>query len=155
MGAYMHEEGHRHFIHWEKRFELGIPLIDKQHEHLVVVCNELYTTLMNSHRSGQSNWQEAFSTSLTESFKYVEEHFSTEETYLSLAGFPSYEIHKQLHTEFAKKVLATVNTFDDATFPVALNYVIYLGNWILQHIAIEDRQFAPCLISYIESQKKK
>lgn len=150
----MHEETSRRFIHWEKRFELGIPSIDKQHKHLVEVCNQLYTALMNSHRTNQKNWQEAFSTSLLESFKYVQEHFSTEENHMSLAAFPSHDAHKKLHAEFIKKVLATVKTFDNATFPTALNYVIYLGDWILQHIAIEDRRYVPYVLRYMENQKQ-
>ena len=29
------------WIKWEKKYELGIPSIDKQHHHLVELCNKL------------------------------------------------------------------------------------------------------------------
>ena len=50
------------FIRWEKRFELGIPVIDAQHKRLVELCNDLYLTIVrNKYRAMQPEWQEAFS----------------------------------------------------------------------------------------------
>ena len=36
------------FIKWEKRFELGIPVIDAQHKRLVELCNDLYLTIVRN-----------------------------------------------------------------------------------------------------------
>lgn len=51
-------ENYALYIKWEKRFELGIPVLDKQHKMLVSLCNELYFSIMEHRSAGANkNWQ--------------------------------------------------------------------------------------------------
>lgn len=51
-------ENYAMYIKWEKRFELGIPVLDRQHKMLVSLCNELYFSIMEHRSAGMNkNWQ--------------------------------------------------------------------------------------------------
>ena len=45
---------------WDKKFELGIPAIDAQHEHLVELCNNLYQSIIRQKDAGGLSGERLF-----------------------------------------------------------------------------------------------
>lgn len=146
------------FIKWDSRFALGITYIDKQHMHLVELCNKLYTEVMESRlkvgNDENSHWQVALAGTLKECVSYVAIHFADEEKLMKLVNFQGYGEHKQRHDEFTRKVLETARNFETISFTDAIKFCKFLYEWILSHIAHEDKLFVKPIIDYKNSQKK-
>lgn len=134
-------------VQWCKRYELGIPIVDSQHKKLISLCNSLYESAKINDRNVQ---KEHLICALKDCTSYVKEHFATEEELMQKAGYIDFEIHKAQHRNFAKKVLETAKELEEKNFTTALNFVMFLYDWILQHISYDDRQFAPAVIAFIE-----
>lgn len=144
------------FIKWNPNFAIGIPVIDKQHMHLVELCNKLYTGIMESRKKNgnneNSNWQTALAGTLKECVAYVATHFADEEKLMKVSGFQGYAEHKKRHDEFTRKVLETAQKFNTMNFSDAIKFCKFLYEWILSHIAHEDKLFVKSVIEYNQNR---
>lgn len=69
-------------------------------------------------------------------------------------GIPAIdEEHKREHEMFTKKVLETANNFDSASMVSALQFVKFLYDWILSHIAYEDQLIAHPVLEYYHERQ--
>ena len=132
-------------IRWDPKFTLGIPLIDEQHKHLVELCNKLYTEVMASRlkyeNDNNTQWQNALAGTLKECVNYVATHFSSEEKLMKLVSYEKFSEHKKRHDEFKKKVLETAKGINSMDFSDAIKFCKFLYEWILSHIAHEDKLY--------------
>ncbi|GHU08917.1 hemerythrin [Spirochaetia bacterium] len=135
------------FVEWDPRYALGISLIDEQHQELIRLTNELY----NSCLLGDDLLKDAFSRAVKGTVDYVKYHFSAEEKLLENARYPDLEGHKKLHAAFVKQILDDVINFETGKKFVPNTFVRFLKDWILSHIAVEDKKYA----EYIFSRKKQ
>ena len=140
------------YIQWNDKFNLGIPVIDEQHKTLVKLCNDLYKSLMSPH-SDSDEWKLLVTDALKECVNYVQIHFSSEEKLQLASGFPGYEEHKKRHEEFTRKILELSSTISTSSVQEGIKFVKYLYDWILTHIAHEDRQFLPYIAEYIKQRQ--
>ena len=140
------------FIRWDPKFALGIPIIDEQHKHLVELCNKLYTEVMESRaKYGNENntkWQNTLVGTLKECVNYVTTHFSNEEKIMKVVGYERFSEHKNRHDEFTKKVLETAKGFNSMDFSDAIKFCKFLYEWILSHIAHEDKLYVKKVLEY-------
>jgi len=133
-------------IVWEDRFLIGIPIIDDEHKHLVKLCNALYKAVIlgnNAVRKG------AVSIALRECTDYVKTHFAHEEKLMQVCGYKDFDMHKMEHAEFAKTVLEKSQNFEKETFHSSTEFVRFLYDWILSHIAHTDRLYVDDLKAYL------
>ena len=137
---------------WDKKFELGIPAIDEQHKHLVELCNTLYQSIIRQKSAGNISWQEALSETLRKTVDYVLIHFRDEEKLLKAIGYEQFAEHKKRHQEFVAKTTETIANFDKATFQTALDFAKFLYEWILRHIAYEDKLYAKPVKEYMQKR---
>lgn len=145
-------------INWDPKFSIGIPLIDEQHKHLVELCNKLYTEIMESRsKYGNNNnakWQIALAGTLKECVNYVATHFSSEEKLMKLVGYEQFAEHKNRHDEFTKKVLEISAGFNSMNFSDSIKFCKFLYDWVLSHIAHEDKLFVKKVIEYKQTNIK-
>lgn len=66
------------------------------------------------------------------------------------ANYPDIEAHKKEHRDFIAKVLEYLKDFGDSKRFASFNFVRFLRDWILAHIAVCDKKFAPCLTALEE-----
>ena len=152
----MNIDENKDFIRWEKKFELGIPNIDAQHQQLVNLCNDLYQAVIrNKYRATIPGWHEALSDALRDTVEYVKLHFSDEEKLMATVGYAELPQHKVKHRKFTAKVTETLKTFNQAEFQDAMDFVKFLYDWILEHIAISDKAFVPTVLEFLQIQKKR
>ena len=126
-------------VEWNERYSVGIPKIDEQHKELLRLTNELYASCL------KDNDEEAkahFKSTVGAIVNYVSEHFGAEERLLQRINYPWYAKHKQEHDNFVKKVLEQVKEFSEGKSFVPNNFVRYLKDWILSHIAMSDKQYS-------------
>lgn len=148
--------GEKDLIRWDPKFSLGIPFIDEQHKHLVELCNKLYTEVMESRakygNENNAHWQNALAGTLKECVTYVTTHFSSEEKLMKLVDFEQFSEHKNRHEEFTKKVLETAAGFNSMNFSDAIKFCKFLYDWVLSHIAHEDKLYVKKVLEYKQEQ---
>lgn len=147
------EEIGGNYIRWNKKFELGIPAIDEEHKRLVALCDELHSKIMKSGKGDGGGWEESLVHALHVCTEYVQTHFRHEEILMKACGYENFERHKKEHEAFTKKVLETAAEFNQASVISALQFVKFLYDWILSHIAHEDQLIARPVIEYYNRRK--
>lgn len=142
------DEENKIFISWDPKFALGIGYIDDQHKHLVELCNKLYQEIMVNKNDQNDSWKISVGNTLKECVEYVKYHFSNEEKLMTAIKFDGFAVHKARHNEFTEKVLETARNFNSMTFTDALKLTKFLYNWILSHIAHEDKLYVKPIQEY-------
>lgn len=136
------------FIQWNSNFEIGLPVIDAQHKHLVELCNNLYRDIMKIN-GDDATWKSAVEHSLHECVDYVKEHFSNEEKIMQAVSYEGYEAHKKMHETFTWKILETSAMFPAMDVSEAIKFVKFLYDWILEHVAHVDKLYVPLVSKYL------
>ncbi len=140
------------YIQWSKTFEIGIPAIDAEHKQLVALCNDLHKQIMQGGKDGDS-WSAPLVKALHVCTEYVQTHFHHEEILMKACHYEGYEKHKKEHELFTKKVLETAENFDSASITSALQFVKFLYDWILSHIAHEDKLISAPVLEYYKKRQ--
>jgi hemerythrin len=134
-------------VEWEDRYSVGISLIDDQHKELVRLTNELYQGCL----AGNGEAEEFFFKTIRGVLEYTKFHFSAEEKLMENVKYPNYAEHKKQHEDFVIQLLNEVKSFQEGKKFVPNNFVRYLKDWILSHIALMDTSYA----KYIMDLKKQ
>lgn len=142
------EEVNTDWVRWNKKLELGIPRIDSQHRKLVAMCNELHEALMNRQKRSKDEWLVTVGDVLRQAVNYAQTHFTDEEKLMKACKFSGYEAHKQRHKEFVQTITQVLIGFDEMTLTLGFDFADYLRDWILSHIACEDKQYCPVMRSF-------
>ncbi|MDR1507900.1 MAG: bacteriohemerythrin [Treponema sp.] len=136
----MSESGRDSFIVWNDDYSVQFRAIDEQHQGLVAMTNDL---LRGCRQSGAAA-DDIFMKTLRGAVEYAQVHFYTEEKYMKQAGYPELESHKKEHAAFVDKVLETVKAFEEGEAD-PFDLAVFLKEWLLTHIAVSDKKYAPYL----------
>ncbi|MDR0452273.1 MAG: bacteriohemerythrin [Treponema sp.] len=134
-------------VEWDDKYSVGIALIDDQHKELVRLTNELYLGC----RAGDDESKDFFLKAVRSVLDYTKFHFSAEEKLMGTIKYPKYAEHKKEHEDFVREMVNDVKSFQDGKKFVPNNFVRYLKDWVLSHIAISDILYA----RYIYDLKKQ
>ncbi|GHV93702.1 hemerythrin [Spirochaetia bacterium] len=126
-------------VAWSDDFSVGNSTIDEQHKELVRMTNEFYAGC----QMGGVMAKVYFLKTIQGAVRYVRTHFSTEEEIMQKANYPGFDAHKQQHENFVAEVTQQVQLFEHDDNPDPAEFVKYLMNWVLQHIANVDKQYMP------------
>lgn len=142
------------YIKWDPKLELGIPVIDDQHKKLVVLCNNLYQGILRTKESSVASWQDSLRGTLKECADYVMVHFRDEEKILQVVGYSDFANHKAQHETYTKKILETVQNFNNITISDAIQFVKFLYDWIMSHIAYTDKLYVKAVQEYYAKRQQ-
>jgi hemerythrin-like metal-binding protein len=123
-------------VQWDNKYATGIELIDNQHKELINLTNMLYQACL----SGQG--ESAFKEAMGRMVEYVRVHFDSEQKLLERIGYPEYHAHKKQHDTMVRDILEAANDYKSGKLLVPNKFVRTLRDWILGHIAVEDKQYA-------------
>ncbi len=131
------------FVEWVDKYSVGIPDIDEQHKSLVNTINYLFGEC----KKGEEAANNAFRKTMKSLVDYVKFHFKTEEELMIKYNFPEegYKAHKIEHEKFIIKVLEVVSDFENGKKFVPNQTTRFLRDWLLQHIAIVDKNYSEFL----------
>lgn len=127
------------FIEWGPQFSVGIQEIDEQHKRLVSMVNSLYKAFK------EGTERQVIASILNGLVEYTVYHFGTEEKYFEQFGYPEAEVHKKIHADLTRKVLAFKEKFDEGKATVSIELLKFLKDWLTNHICITDKKYGPYL----------
>lgn len=123
------------FIKWNDIYNTGNFVIDYQHRRLVQLINDLEEVIQQ---------KELKPTLLTVIFdevaSYTQYHFQTEEELMDNVNYSGIGEHKKLHSDFIKDLTGYKIEFDKGVAYIDISLCQFLKDWLLVHIAVEDRK---------------
>jgi hemerythrin len=123
-------------IQWDSGFSVEVAEIDKQHQKLFDMINELYDAI------GKGRGRNMLGKTFHDLITYAGTHFETEERYFLQFQYPAYEEHLKEHAEFVNKVVAFRDQFDGGSFTITVEVAHFLKDWLVLHIQGTDRRYA-------------
>ncbi|MDR1869380.1 MAG: bacteriohemerythrin [Treponema sp.] len=125
---------------WDNSFSVGFDPIDEQHKVLVKMTNEMFQAC----EQGVLAADVAFLQIIQKALDYAETHFTYEEDYLSEVNYPHLDEQKDQHEDFVAEVQKSIDEFEAGNIePIFL--ARFLKKWLLNHIAVYDKKYAPYL----------
>jgi hemerythrin len=132
-------EGILALLTWSSKYSVSVQALDDQHRRLIGILNELHAAMLK----GQA--QRVAGPLLDSLLSYTRDHFSTEERMMSEAGFPGLAEHRAKHQELAGQVGDYVIRYRKGDNTIYLQLLIFLRDWLANHIQKEDQEYGPCL----------
>lgn len=130
---------------WLSQYNTGIKDIDNQHKRLINIINRLEESMI----IGQANHQ------LGESIKflvqYTRHHFTEEEAFMLLIGYPEINLQKNLHQQFITDIKQILIRIKNKEQIEPKEIVEFLTEWMKNHILVEDLKIG----QYVTSLKTK
>ncbi len=124
---------------WSANLSVNVPKIDAQHQQLF----KALTDLQEAMKAGKGK-EEVLKT-IDFLSNYVDKHFADEEELLKKNNYPDFEKHKQIHEKFKNfiKEQRQKVSAQGADLSIVIQLQQQLGDWLISHIASEDKKYAP------------
>ena len=124
-------------IEWNDGMSVGVESIDEDHKTLLLLVNEINEAINNDSTH-------IIIIDIFEKLeKYVKIHFSKEERLLEQCNYGDLEEHKKQHIDFINKIPELRSELLHAdTIEVAQDIYLFLFNWLMNHIIIDDMSYA-------------
>lgn len=130
------EEGRAVAIAWTKELSVGVDFIDRQHQKLFRMTDELFEAGKNGKAKEQIGEMLGF---LEE---YTRTHFRDEEAYMLRLRYPGYDGQKRQHAEFVASLAKLRGEFESSggNVVVVIKANRMVVDWLIGHVSREDRQ---------------
>ncbi len=125
------------FIVWNKKFELGVDFVDKQHKRLCDLINNLYTAMQ------KNEGKESLAKIFKELGDYTVRHFNDEEKLFDAHNYPASAQHKKAHEVFVKKLVHFKEQAESGHAMLGVDLLEFLKDWLLKHILATDKLYVP------------
>lgn len=122
-------------IQWGTDYQLGLQVIDEQHQKWIDIINRFY----RSFKEGESN--NALSDIVKELLEYTDFHFGFEERYFKELKYHKSQEHMASHRKFVNNVLQLQSEFQAGKLDAAYELMNFLKPWVKEHIQVDDRQY--------------
>ncbi len=128
-------------ISWSDNYSVEVNSIDKQHQMLFDMLNNLHDAM----KTGKGS--KLAPTILKNLVEYTREHFAVEESLMFRAHYPDFARHKAEHDKLTAEVVRMVRDFENGKVPLSMNLLDFLRNWLQTHIVGSDKKYTACLQS--------
>lgn len=123
---------------WSEEYSLGIAAIDQQHMTLINAIAQLEQALLAPDEKQQ--WA-AIHYAIVQISEFTRIHFAVEEGLMQILGYPGFAEHIDQHRGFVA-YLSDIER-KSITYDVSQDAIVsYLRDWLISHIAGEDRKYA-------------
>jgi hemerythrin len=129
-------------VQWDSSFSVGDPVLDRQHETLLGLCNALADCVHADPQTAQFQFHDV----LHRLTQYARQHFLLEETMLQQQAYASLPQQQAEHGAYEEKMAdwafeAMMNTLD------MREAQRFLALWWRDHILVSDMQYKPLMQS--------
>jgi hemerythrin len=125
-------------IKWDKSLSVNVAEIDKQHQKLIDLINQLHELM----KTGEG--KDAIGPVLSDLINYAATHFRTEETFFDRFNYEFTIQHKIEHKKFVEKVLAFQDKYDKGNTTLTIEVMNFLKDWLIVHIKGTDMKYTKC-----------
>jgi hemerythrin len=127
------------FIQWQASFEVGVKMIDDQHQLLVKMINDLHAAMQKAED------RRVLEKMISRLGVYAAMHFAREERYFDQYAYPDRETHIKVHDDFEDQVNRFEEDFKAGKQDLSMEVIGFLSNWLVTHITKTDKKFGPFL----------
>ena len=121
-------------VQWSDEYSVGIEEVDEQHRGLIGLVNRAHAAVIEHASSADVE-------TLVHALEaYTVQHFRDEEGYMEAAHYPKLPQHRQAHAAFIERVAAEKAKLL-AGYPLQLDLVRFLRDWLVNHILRMDKEF--------------
>jgi hemerythrin len=134
-------------IVWSSELEIGIPVIDAQHQRIVEYINIV------EHVQQTKSKKELLSV-MDELVDYTLSHFAFEESLMEEAGYPFTTAHIKVHQLFAKRV----GSFQQRAVSgenITEELLHVLKAWLVNHIKRDDHDYSELVKANMEEATRR
>jgi hemerythrin-like metal-binding protein len=135
-------------LHWENRFNLGIPVLDEQHQALFGI----YLELDEQQEKAAALDKKKIGTLLEKLEAYAQYHFTTEEELLRQASYVDYQKQCDGHGLFIKQINQFAHEVNYENPLILESLLNFIKKWLMSHILKEDRKYMECLLDFLNSK---
>ena len=121
---------------WFSNYSVNDEELDEHHQALFGIFNRLYDSCVNKNTS---NCLEPI---IEELKSYSNYHFLAEERHMKEIGYHDIDMHINKHRDFTIKALQLQLLAAKNEPEATKELVVFLGNWLLQHVIDEDKKYA-------------
>lgn len=125
---------------WDSKYSVNIAEIDRQHQKLFDLFNELYDAMQQGHGN------DVVGKVLASVVDYTAYHFAYEEKLFQQYGYPDESAHRAEHAKLAEQAKVLVQKLQAGQSHVTMATLKFLCDWLNNHILGSDRKFAPFLM---------
>ncbi len=129
-------------IAWEPKFALGVEVMDRQHQRLIELANELAA------RMGSAATGDEIAACVRALTDYTARHFWMEERLMADTGYERSGLHGEQHQALLRELERLgEQMLRGAGTRRGMKALGFLRDWVTHHIQLSDRDFAKHLIS--------
>ena len=127
------------YIIWKDEYSVSHDELDRHHQYLFTVINELYEAM------GSSSPSAKITLLLKNALEYAQMHFEAEEKVMSLAQYPHLVEQENAHRTYARRVEELMSQSRVTPSVLSEDLLLFLKEWWLNHILKMDKAYAPYL----------
>ena len=127
-------------IKWKDEYILGIERVDRQHQHMFEIINEI---IEYSVPSGDIDLT---ADTIKEMASYAREHFADEEELMQRYGYPNLDAHKKEHNYFIDTTAHLAVEFMNNRNTTGGEIAEFLTIWLTNHILKTDMKYKELLL---------
>jgi len=131
------------FITWSNEYSVNIKEIDRQHQFLINIINEMHELVMTD--AGDAANRSDIRRVFAKLADYTDYHFRTEEELFKTHNYPGFKIHKQQHNELVLQILELQRRFLKNEVSITQEIFDFLKKWLLNHILVSDKEYTDFL----------
>jgi diguanylate cyclase (GGDEF)-like protein/hemerythrin-like metal-binding protein len=126
-------------IGWQKAWESGDPIIDREHRELIRLGNELINHIVSRESIRVTERQ------LDELVKHIRTHFADEELILEKAGYAQLPAHREIHKALIAEAESIREQFRSNPEDPRPLFSLLVNRIIMEHMLSADTMFFGCL----------
>ena len=120
------------FVRWDEKYRVGNEQIDQEHQFLFRLINDFYDAFM-----AKKDRMQVLNL-LNRLVDYAQKHFTNEEALMREIGYVDLDNHCSHHEKLFEQIFSLNAKFSDRTLNPAHDTLLFLKNWLSDHIVHED-----------------
>ena len=122
-------------LEWRKDLESGHPEIDRQHQELFSISNQLINLTIDGRHPDE------IALALDNLIEHTSDHFAYEERAIKEAGYPEAKRHADIHLELLAKARRLKEAYRKEKLKATAFFTFFTDDVVLDHMMHEDRKF--------------
>ncbi len=135
-------------IQWSDYFSVKVEDVDEQHKTFINMIHQLNEDYKRNVEPERIQYV------LLEMIIFARDHFKTEEDYMKKFGYPEYQSHESMHTEFMNEMLRFFKAYEEKPDDTIEKILDFLKSWFIDdHVLLADRRLGNFIYQRLGSEQ--